>query len=222
MLKPSKLFSETDLTRIQQVVEEAESKTSGEIVPYVVEMSDTYEIAEWRAGMMCGVAALGVFVAVRQFTTAWLPFDFAQMALVVMFVAAAGALLTHFVPTLQRLFTGRHLIDLRAHQRAAQAFVTEEVFATKGRTGILIFLSLLERKVIVLGDSDINSKVRQSDWDSVVALITSAIAQGKPADGLVAAIRECGRLLEHHGVQRYRDDKDELSDNLRMGDTQRS
>jgi putative membrane protein len=222
MLKPSKLFSEADLTRVKQAVEEAEGRTSGEIVPYVVEMSDTYEIAEWRAGVMCGVAALGVFVAVRQFTAAWLPFDFVQMAFLVMLATAAGALLTHFIPALQRLFTGRHLMDLRVHQRAAQAFVTEEVFATKDRTGILIFLSLLERKVVVLGDSGINSKVKQSDWDGVVALITSGIAQGKSTDGLVDAISECGRLLEQHGVQRRRDDKDELLDNLRMGDDQRS
>ncbi|HCV43918.1 MAG TPA: hypothetical protein DGH68_10580, partial [Bacteroidetes bacterium] len=51
MLKPSKLFSESDLIRIKVAVEEAEGKTSGEIVPYVVDMSDAYEVAEWRAGV---------------------------------------------------------------------------------------------------------------------------------------------------------------------------
>ena len=217
MLKPSKLFSESDLIRIKATVEEAEGMTSGEIVPYVVDMSDTYEVAEWRAGVLCGVMALGTFTAVRQFTEVWLPLDFVEMALVAMFASAAGALLTHFVSPLQRLFAGKHLMDLRVHQRAMQAFIAEEVFATRDRTGILIFLSLLEHKVRVLADSGINAKVQQSDWDGVAQLIVSGIRNGKAADGFVGAIRECGRLLEAHGFPKRVDDKDELSDNLRVG-----
>src|SRR5437867_5615642 len=100
----SKLFSESDLARIKSAVKDAEGKTSGEIVPYLVEMSDTYEVAEWRAGALCGVLALGAFAAVRRFTDLWLPLDFVEMALVAMFTSAAGALLTHVIPSLQRLF----------------------------------------------------------------------------------------------------------------------
>ncbi|MEK9137917.1 MAG: hypothetical protein AAB393_12400, partial [Bacteroidota bacterium] len=157
-MQRTKLFSESSLKRIKEAVEEAERSTSGEIVPYVVEMSDTYEVAEWRAGVLSGVIALGVFAAVRRFTETRLPFDFVEMALVAMLASAAGALLAHFIPVLQRLFTGKHLIDLRVNQRAAQAFIAEEVFATRDRTGILIFLSLLEHRVLVLGDSGINAK----------------------------------------------------------------
>jgi putative membrane protein len=218
MLKPSKLFSDSDLARIEVAVNEAEGKTSGEIVPYVVEMSDTYEVAEWRAGMLCGVLALGVVAAVRRLTDVWLPLDFVEMTMAAMFSAAAGALLTHFVPPLQRLFAGKHLIDTRVHQRATQAFIAEEVFATRDRTGILIFLSLLERKVIVLGDSGINAKVNRSDWDEVVYPIVSGIKQGAPTDGMITAIKRCGGLLEQQGVRRRSDDKDELPDNLRMKD----
>lgn len=218
MLKPSRLFSESDLARIEAATKEAEEKTSGEIVPYVVEMSDTYEVAEWRAATLCGVLSLGVFAAVRRLTEVWLPLDFVEMAVAVMFSCAVGALLTHFVPFLQRLFAGKHLMEMRVRQRAAQAFISEEVFATKDRTGILIFLSLLEHKVLVMGDSGINAKVNQSDWDGVVHTIVSGIKEGKPADGLIAAIKECGRLLARLGVTRRSDDRDELPDNLRMKD----
>jgi putative membrane protein len=218
MINPSKLFSESDLARIKMAVENAEGKTSGEVVPYVVEMSDAYEVAEWRAGMLCSVLALGIFAAVRRWTEVWLPLDFVEMAVTAMLASAAGVLLTHFVPSLQRLFAGTHLMEIRIQQRAAQAFIAEEVFATRDRSGILIFLSLLERRVLVLGDSGINAKVNQSDWDGVVNTIVSGIKRGTPADGLIAAIEECGRLLERHGVARRSDDKDELSDDLRMRD----
>ncbi len=218
MKNVSKVFSQTDLARIQDAVKEAEGKTSGEIVPYVVEMSDTYEVAEWRSGVLAAAVALGAFAAVRQFTDAWLPLDFLEMTLVVMFASAAGALVVHFVPPLQRLFAGTHLMKLRVHQRATQAFVSEEVFATRDRTGILIFLSLFERTALVLGDSGINAKVQQSDWDHVVQLLVSGVKAGRPTDGFVEAIKESGRLLDRHGVERRSDDKDELPDDLRMRD----
>ncbi len=216
--KASKLFSGSDLARVKGAVNEAEKNTSGEIVPFVVDMSDTYEVAEWRAGVLFGVVALGVFILARQLTNLWMPFDFVEMALVVMLAAAAGALLAHLVPWFQRLFTGRHLLTVRVHQRAAEAFLSEEVFDTRDRTGILIFLSLHERRVVVLGDSGINAKVKPSDWDGIVHMIIDGIKKGAPADGLVSAIRECGRLLEQHGVRRRADDKDELKDNLRIED----
>ena len=107
---------------------------------------------------------------------------------------------------------------MRVHQRATQAFISEEVFATRDRTGILIFLSLHERRVLVLGDSGINKKVKPSDWDGIVNMIVSGIREGKTTEGMISAIRECGKLLEQHGVQRRPDDTDELSDDLRVQD----
>jgi putative membrane protein len=213
-MKLSDLFSESETVRIKEAVKQAESETSGEIVPYVVEMSDSYEVAEWRAGVLCGVLAIGIVAVFRKLTTVWLPFDFVEMAFIAMIASAAGALLTHFVLFLQRLFAGKHLMELRVHQRATEAFVAEEVFTTRERTGIL----MLERKVVVLGDSGINAKVLQDDWNGIVQLIVAGIRKGKPADGLVDAIRECGRLLEKHGIMRRPDDKNELPDGLRIGE----
>jgi putative membrane protein len=110
-------------------------------------------------------------------------------------------------------------MERRVHQRATEAFLSEEVFNTRDRTGILIFLSLLERKVLVLGDSGINARVQQSDWHDIVQRVVSGIRSGKPAEGLTDAIHQCGLLLQKHGIAIRPDDKDELSDSLRTSDT---
>jgi uncharacterized membrane protein len=78
-----KYFSQVNKEKIQAAVKTAERETSGEIVPYVVEMSDFYEVAEWRAAGILGVIALGVFAWVRRFTNTWLPIDLAEIALIV-------------------------------------------------------------------------------------------------------------------------------------------
>ena len=80
----------------------------------------------------------------------------------------AGMALTHFVPSVKRLLAGRTLLRKRVSQRAAEAFIAEEVFDTRERTGILLFVSLFERHVLVVGDSGINTHVKQEEWDDVV------------------------------------------------------
>lgn len=214
------LFSPADFERITVAVKEAERKTAGEIVPYVVERSDSYEQAVWRGGFVFGFIALSTFVFVRMFTTAWLPVDTTEMALATFVACGAGLLLVKFIPALKRFFAGNRLIDRRASQRAAEAFITEEVFNTRDRTGILIFLSLLERKVVVVGDSGINAKVEPSEWEEIVQRIVTGIRSGKPAEGLIEAIQQCGVLLQKRGVKIRPDDTDELTDALRTGDNQ--
>ena len=149
----------------------------------------------------------------------WLPFGVLDIALTTMSAVVLGSLAAHFIPAVERLFAGTDLMERRVRQRAEAAFLAEEVFATRDRTGVLIFLSLLEHCVVVLGDSGINAKVARGEWDGIVALVVDSTRVGKPADGLVVAVHRCGALLERVGVARRKDDTDELSNTLRTGTT---
>ncbi len=213
-----KLFSEQDLARITQAVQEAEKKTSGEIVPYVVEQSDDYERAVWRAAAGFGGSVVLAFLLLHAFSNLWLPFTLPVVLIATLGAFGAGMLLTHFLPPLKRLLAGNMLMHRRVSQRAAEAFIAEEVFNTRDRTGILLFVSMLERQVLVVGDAGINAHVGNNDWDDIVRCIIAGIRRGAPADGLVEAIGKCGLLLEQHGVARKADDRDELPDNLRMSE----
>lgn len=214
----SRLFSEADKSRIQAAVVEAEKKTSGEIVPYFVERSDDYEFAEWRGGALVGALIAAVFAGIHELTTIWLPFDFAGLVLLIMIAVAGGMLLVRFVHPLKRLLAGRTTMAHHVSKRAAEAFVAEEVFHTRDRTGILLFISFLEHQVLVLGDAGINAQVEKREWDDVVRRIVQGLKTGAPADGLVGAIGMCGDLLQRQGVARRPDDTDELSDGLRLSD----
>ena len=104
------------------------------------------------------------------------------------------------------------------HGRAMRAFVEEEIFSTRERTGILLFISLLEHRIEVVGDTGINQKVTPDEWTDVVVRVREGIKAGKLADGLVAAIEMCGELLERVGVEIRPDDINELSDDVRLRD----
>jgi putative membrane protein len=120
------------------------------------------------------------------------------------------------VPPLRRLLVPRDVLERRVAMRAEAAFLEEEVFDTRDRSGILIFLALFEHRAIVLGDSGINQVVPQAEWKSIVDDLIAGIRAGNAPGALVAAVERCGRLLEERGVRIRPDDQDELPDAPRV------
>jgi len=215
--KVSHLFSAKDLEKIRNAVKSAEGKTSGEIVPYLVDRSDEYEEAEWRLGSLLGLAVLAGALGYHQFSNLWLPIDVAVLVLATAAAFLLGMGLARFIGPVKRFFSGRALIERRVNARAAEAFLAEEVFRTRERTGILIFLSVLEHKVLVLGDAGINAKVEKAEWQDLVDTVTRSITAGDPTGALLKAIGQAGALLARSDVRRRKDDRDELPDDLRIG-----
>jgi len=212
----TRFFSSAEVSRIEEAVRIAEQKTSGEIVPFVVSKSDDYEEAEWRGGFICVVVFLTVVLLLHEFTDIWFPFEWPTIVFAGLLTGIVGILLVKFIPALKRRIAGQSLMEERVAGKAAEAFLSEEIFQTRDRTGILLFLSLLERRVVVLGDSGINAKVEEGAWSGIVDTILSGIRSGRAADGIVNAIEQGGKLLEQHGLSIRLDDKDELSNSLRQ------
>jgi putative membrane protein len=212
------LFTEADLAAVRAAVKKAEKGTSGEIVPYVVPASDAYAGTVWK-GTALG-ALLGPLVALAVYR--WGGFWGSQLSFWIAVPAAAGAaalfLLTAFVPAVKRWLADGEMLTARVHERAAMAFLAEEVFRTRERTGILLFVSLFERQVVVLGDSGINQRVEVSHWEEVVDTVVAGLRGGRPAEAIVAGIEQCGELLARFGVAIRPDDTNELADDLRRGD----
>lgn len=214
--KISQLFSNSDLERIAEAVKIAEGKTSGEIVPFVVERSDAYESALWRGGFALSASVWLGIVLWYELSSTWFSLRLLEILMALFLAQAIGMLLVLFVPAWRRFFAGEDARARAVKQAAQAAFLSEEVFKTRERTGILIFMSLLERRVEVLGDAGINAKVAQTEWEDVVQTIVASMRAQQPAEGLIAAIQKCGGLLQRQGVLRRVDDADELSNTLRM------
>lgn len=215
----SKILTESELAAIEAAVKEAETRTSGEIVPYIVERSGDYPVASWRGAALCGLAGLMAVILAGQFyqgwTLGWL-FSVGGTGTAAMVFAGLGVLLVRTIPRVERLFAGSEAITQSVRDRSMRAFVEEEVFDTRDRSGILLFISLFEHRVEVVGDSGINASVEPDDWVHVVEDILFGIKAGNMADGLVKAIERCGGLLVEKGVVIKDDDSNELSDSVRI------
>lgn len=211
-------LSAADLSAIREATRAAEERTGGELVCVLVKRCDPYPGTPWMGaalGAIFGAGAIGVW----QTTAAgWQPIDPFLLPLGTLLGAALGFLVVVALPLLRRLLVPTVVLDRRVDHRAAAAFLDEEVFATRDRTGVLLFVAFFEHRVRILVDEGIRERVDAEVWDAITGELTRGIRAGRTREALVDAIEACGRILTERGVDRRADDENELSNRPRLLD----
>ena len=195
-------LQEEDISAVEETVARAELKTSGEIVPVIVRSSST--VGHVPLILFLFILSLGGFFSPL---SSWLEISSVLLG-AVLFAALVG----------RWSFLQRALVPLADRQdqvftRAELEFYHSRIGDTRDGTGILIFVSLLERQVVVLADRAIDEKMNASTWDEVLQDVLKGIKGKNMKSGLVQAIERCGDILsEHFPIQP--DDENELSNKL--------
>lgn len=81
---------------------------------------------------------------------------------------------------------------------AEAAFRRMGMTATRGRNGVLVMLAPWRRRVVVVADEGITSKVDPALWSSVVGQVTAAFKEGRYTEGVVTAIQTLAAVLAPH------------------------
>jgi len=205
MQQAKNYFTAEEQQRIRAAVAAAEARTSGEIVPQLIDASFDYPRAEtFGAGFFAlGSAVLAswwfghssVWVFLPLFLLGYLPCKW----------------LIRSLPGLHRRLIHPREMAAEVEEKAILSFFELGVHKTRDRTGILILISLFERRVQLLADEGINAKVAPETWAEIVRIITAGLHDGKPCDALCGAINRCADILEQHFPRRD-DDSNELPD----------
>ncbi len=203
---------EPDRERIRSCVREIETTTSGQLVPMVVGSSHHYPGAGLLLAQIAAFVVAFAASAIVFFSRLWKGF---QPVDVWVFPAVFGAVF-FAVAALERRFP--HLRQFFVHKSEREEEVAEAAFTafhrhgltdTRGRNGVLIFISLFERKVHVVADEGIHRKVGDEAWRKAVDIMVSGFKSGSAADAICEGLRYCGRLLAEH-FPRKPGDSDEL------------
>ena len=189
-------FTPADHARITDAIRAAEAPTTGEIYAVFARSSDAYVFVP--ATVALGLSLLAALVAVLLAPLAG--FAISALALVLSQLAATALLLVLFaaVPRLRLAFVPQAIAEERAHRMALAQFFAHNLHSTKGRTGILIFVSEAEHYAEVLADAGIAAKVPQEAWDTIVAGLIDAAREDRLAEGYIAAITAAGAILAEH------------------------
>lgn len=179
-------------TRVHAAIVAVEKRTSGEVVPVVLGRSDAHPVGEWRSA-----AAFAFFGSVLlEGVLPWHSPVF--LILCQVGLAAIGFFLARGIVGWKRLFIAEQRATDVALEQASIEFQRLELHRTEGRTGVLIFVSLFERRVIVLGDSGIHAVVGDDHWVKTRDAVLTGIDRDDLAAGLIASITACGDVLCTH------------------------
>ncbi len=202
-------LADADISRISEAVRQAEGQTSGEIVPMIVKRSSAIGHVSLQVCLILLVVFFTIASQVENLA-AWAP-------ILAVLVAALLGLGGARIRLIQRWLVPVDDQNFQVQERALLEFYMAGLEKTTGRTGVLIFISLMERQTVVLADKGIASKLPKETWDGVVKTINDSIHNGQTASGLTKAIETCGALLKPH-FPREATDKNELSNRLIVKD----
>jgi putative membrane protein len=89
---------------------------------------------------------------------------------------------------LKRLFVSEKEMDHEVREAAAIQFFSKGLYRTREETGVLIYLSVFEGKVWVLGDRGVDAAVPPGFWQEIVDQVVAGITEGRPAAAICEAI----------------------------------
>jgi putative membrane protein len=204
-------FSKADLERIKLSIHRAEQNTSGEIVPLVVSSSDSYSWVHliWVFAGWLGSTIWVLYISRRYHWDLTSLFGWQSIG---MFIGGALS----FVPAIKRTTVPQKWQQHQVHRQSLADFMGAGLANTRDRTGVLIYISNLERRVHILADKGIHDKVPANYWDNQVKEIVEGIRKGNFAVALAQVIEEIGSKLST-AFPRKTDDKNELPDTLQFG-----
>jgi putative membrane protein len=181
--------------RVKSAVEAAESATTAEIVPVVALRCANHA----NTGLLCGLILLALLwsteLSFGARVRAWASWE-VQLGDVAACLAL-GWLLSHLA-WVRRLLLPRRAREHAAHLAAEAAFHRYGLAKALDDNGVLIFVALEERQVVVLAGAGIHALVGDEAWTGVRDRLLERAAMGDLAGGFEAAIAEAGAVLKAH------------------------
>ncbi|HEX6784347.1 MAG TPA: TPM domain-containing protein [Sphingomicrobium sp.] len=214
-----------DRQKISAAVAAAEAKSSGEIVAVTTPISDAYhDVAlHWALVPLFAVLAWAAWAPTA--LVWWYDFLFggwqpdptmSQLLTLLMFFAAlkftVALLILKWMP-LRLALTPPATKHRRVRRRAITVFKAAAERRTAGRTGILIYLSIAERRAEIVADEAILKVTDDHTWGEAMTALIEGVRDGRPADGIVAAIERVGVVLAEK-FPRSAGDTNEIPDAL--------
>lgn len=158
--------------QFDQAITQAEELTSVEFVVCAVPFSGSYRDLSFLCGSLASALVLGWVL----FGPLEIPAEGVIPGLLV--VWAMGAALCRWSPALRRMTSSRARRARQAQDAANLRFRSAGIDDTRGRTGLLIYLSFLERTVVLVADRGIRQEVSADELDGWASQLRDAFWEG--------------------------------------------
>ena len=204
-----KILTAEECQKISDKIGEVEKTTAGELKVHVVGRSDSYFSLRLVAATVVGIAGGKILSFGHPMLESY------SLELAVIFGLLAWAIFCS--PMVVRYVVPKKSQRRSVHHRAKLSFLENGVYKTRDRSGILIFISALERRVEILADEGIHNRVGVDGWQKYLSQIIEGIRDGCAGDRIVDTLGSIGQELADAFPPRP-DDENELTDAVVMTD----
>jgi putative membrane protein len=199
-------FDAAAKARTTETIREIESLTAAEVVVTVRPRAAAYFRSSLLFAAACAAVVLTVMmVSPRVYDVRTIPLDTALTFLVALPFA-------HFSEWLKRRLTPRSRRHANVKAAALKAFQELGIEKTRDRTGLLVFVSLLEREVLLVPDEGIQVELLSNAYRSAEQYMRQAVEK-RDLDGFLEALRALGPSLAEL-FPRLEGDENELCDHV--------
>jgi putative membrane protein len=206
-------LSRTEVAAIDARVAAVEAATGVQVVAAVIGKADDYAELPWKAFALGAALAAFATVLAEASRLEWTTAHAALVHAVTILGAGAGsALAAVFIPAFARMFLRATRRDLEVRHYARSLFLERELFKTRERTGVLILVSVFERRIELLPDVGFGNRVTAADWHRVVARMTPDLHGKRPFDALQEGLADLQDLLARRGFRPREGSVNELPD----------
>lgn len=188
---PRPRFNQSACDELADCVREIEAQTDAEIVIAVRARSGSYRQADYLCGAILGfLGLLFLLFAPFEFQHYWVAID-------VVLLFALGAYLCSRSNALRRLLTAEQFRADAVRTGAAAMFYEAGIANTDAEMGVLIYLSLLERRLELIADRGVLKAAPPLEWNERMYELHRA-GRIPQLETLRKEIRELGALLSKH------------------------
>lgn len=192
---------------LSEAVRAVESCSSAELVVAVRPRAGSYLHADLIWGILAGLAALAVLLYSRwEFGLVWFLVD-------PLIAGALAGLAASRSDAMRRAFTRPPTRRARVEAAARATFVERRIHGTTGRTGVLLYVSVLEREAAFVVDLGVEALAATDAWKKAVSEIEEAVRHGEDGTAVAARLRDLSPLLGP-ALERSADDVDELANEV--------
>ncbi len=185
---PGTEFDQSACDQLAQCVRDIEAETDAEIVIVVRARSGNYRHADYLFGAILAFAGLlFLLFSPIEFHLYWIPID-------VLLLFALGAYVSSRSSMIRRLMTTKKFRADAVRQGAAAMFYEAGIANTEAEMGVLIYLSLLERRLEVIADRGVLKAAPPLEWNERLFELRQA-GRRPQLKSLTQAIRAMGALL---------------------------
>ncbi|MEP7052558.1 MAG: hypothetical protein ABJB12_19480 [Pseudomonadota bacterium] len=205
-MSEAEFFSAEAKRATAESVKAAEAQTSAEIVVAVRARSGRYGVLSYHFGLALSAAVVLYLLVAPSL------YDVGAIALDAVLAFVLGVLLSIKLETLLRALARRATLNANVDSAARAAFFDLGVSRTTGRSGILVFASLFERRCVVLTDIGLNVKPLAPAWPASLDALDEAVKK-RDLRAFRQALESLGRVLGP-AYPRRADDVNELPDEV--------